>query len=121
VNVVNVLNILIQPPQRETYYAIQLSELSREILKARGMNEGEITVKEVTSLSKHLARIFETRLGFTIRIGKARRREVLIPAEWLNKKEQPNLFDFLKEEPHKDVQNVHNVHPESTSSTIEKS
>jgi energy-coupling factor transporter ATP-binding protein EcfA2 len=115
VNVVNVLNVLMQPPRQEQYYAIQLSELSREILKGRGFGEKEITVKEVTSLSKQLARVFETRLGFTVRVAKARKRVVLMPSEWLKKKETPGLLDLLQSEAssYKDVQKVHHVHPKS--------
>jgi hypothetical protein len=115
VNVVNVLNVLMQPPKQEQYYAVQLSELSRQILKSRGYGEKEITVKEVTSLSKQLARVFETRLGFTVRLAKARKRVVLIPSEWLKRKENPDLLDLLQSEApsYKDVQKVHHVHPEA--------
>ncbi|MEM2150957.1 MAG: bifunctional DNA primase/polymerase [Candidatus Bathyarchaeia archaeon] len=98
VNVVNVFNVLYRERGAyETYYSIKVSTLSRELLKQRGLSEDEITVKEVTSISKRLAKIFETRLGFRIVIGKGRTRRVLIPAEWIEVGAR-DLTDFFEEE-----------------------
>jgi len=113
VNVVKVLNVLIMRGGREEeFYSIPLSTLSREILKQRGY-EKDITVKDVTSVSKTLSKLFESRLGFSIKVGHARKREVLIPVEWVKaEKSIADLADFFGEgEAHnKDVQKVHYVH-----------
>ncbi|MEM2513613.1 MAG: hypothetical protein QXU81_04775, partial [Candidatus Bathyarchaeia archaeon] len=98
VNVVNVFNVLYREKGGyETYYSIKVSTLSRELLKQRGLSQDEITVKEVTSISKRLAKIFETRLGFRIVVGKGNKRRVLIPAEWIEVGAR-DLTDFFEEE-----------------------
>ena len=116
VNVKNILNVVIEASSKESFYEIALSTISRQILTARGAEEDVIGVKEVTSISKSLKRVFETGLGFDIRIGKARKRVVLVPAKWVSEaEEQPKpsttLEDILGDDFEKDVQNVHDVHP----------
>ncbi|MEM2263538.1 MAG: hypothetical protein QW160_04890, partial [Candidatus Bathyarchaeia archaeon] len=114
VNVVKVLNVLyMRGGREEEFYSIQLSALSKEILKLRGVKEEDITVKDITSVSKTLSKLFESRLGFAIKVGKARKREVLIPVEWVKAEKIMGLEDFFEEggSHNKNVQNVHYVHP----------
>jgi len=136
VNIVNVFNVLYREEGGyETYYSIKVSALSRELLKQRGLSQDEITVKEVTSISKRLTKIFETRLGFRIVVGKGNKRRVLIPAEWIEVGAR-DLTDFFEEEssnsdmyknvheikeeggkggsPNKNVKNVNHVNPSCT-------
>ncbi|MEM2440513.1 MAG: bifunctional DNA primase/polymerase, partial [Candidatus Bathyarchaeia archaeon] len=121
VNKVKVLNVLyMREGREEEFYSVQLSVLSREILKLRGMKEEDITVKEVTSVSKTLSKLFESRLGFAIKVGKARRREVLIPVEWVKTEKIVELEDFFEEggSHNKNVQNLHLVHPTPSVSEL---
>ncbi|MEM3798368.1 MAG: hypothetical protein QXY74_08070, partial [Candidatus Bathyarchaeia archaeon] len=97
VNVVKVLNVLyMRGGREEEFYSIQLSALSKEILKLRGVKEEDITVKDITSVSKTLSKLFESRLGFAIKVGKARKREVLIPVEWVKAEKIMGLEDFFE-------------------------
>lgn len=77
-------------------YEVPLSLISRTILVEKGVTEDEITVSDVTSVSKTLKNIFEMNLGFKIRIGKKRRRVVTIPADWVDveDKHPKTLSDF---------------------------
>jgi hypothetical protein len=79
-------NILIEEASKEIFYVFPLSLISRTVLTLRGAKADEITVSDVTSTSKSLKGIFESVLGFHIRIGKKKRREVLIPPAWLKEK-----------------------------------
>jgi len=79
-------NIVIEAATQEIFYVFPLSLISRTVLFGRGAKEEEISVSDVTSTSKSLKGIFESVLGFHIRIGKKKRREVLIPSSWLKEK-----------------------------------
>ena len=81
-------NILYEDPAKEPVYVFPLNQISRTVLIGRGAKEDEITVSDVTSTSKSLKNIFESTLGFKVRIGKKKRREVLVPPSWL-KEEKP--------------------------------
>ena len=85
VNVVKVLNVLIEGGgKKQIIYEINLTTISKKILtKFYGKKEEEITREDKISVSKKISRIFETNLGFTIRIGAGRRRVVQIPKEWI--------------------------------------
>jgi len=90
-------NILIEAATQETFYVFPLSLISRTVLTLRGAKAEEITVSDVTSTSKSLKGIFESVLGFHIRIGKKKRREVLIPPSWLKEKpEKPEKENGLE-------------------------
>jgi hypothetical protein len=97
VNIRNMVNVLFEAPQ-DPIYEMPLSLISKTILKNKGANEDEITVSDVTSVSKRLKGVFETNLGFNIRIGKKRRRVVQIPSRWLGQAEEAKtggLEDFV--------------------------
>jgi hypothetical protein len=95
---------------------------SRTILAERGMKEDEITVSDVTSISKSLKGIFETNLGFAIRIGKKRRRVIIIPADWakVDSTKHRNLFDFEAGDSHKDVHQDTYVHQSEKKNPVER-
>jgi hypothetical protein len=95
-------NILIEEATKEIFYVFPLNLISRTVLIGRGAKKEEITVSDVTSTSKSLKSIFESVLGFHIRIGKKKRREVLIPSSWLKEKpeepeEEKGLEKFFEE------------------------
>ena len=116
VNIGHVVNVLMQAPGSPTY-EIQLSAITRMILEQRGTTEDKITINQVTSISKRLKNVFETNLGFTIRIGSKRRRMILIPHEWVSKVDKPTTLDDLlytsgeAGDLHKDVHYDTYVHP----------
>jgi hypothetical protein len=99
VNIRNEVNILYEAPhnsEKVAYYEMPLNLISRTVLAQRGAKEEEITVSDMTSVSKSLRGIFEQNLGFNIRIGKKRSRVVLIPASWVSEeKPKGGLEDFV--------------------------
>jgi hypothetical protein len=120
VNIRNLVNILYEGSR--AFYEIPLSTISRTILAERGMKEDEITVSDVTSISKSLKGVFETNLGFTMRIGKKRRRVIIIPADWVkvDSTKHRNLFDFEAGDSHKDVHQDTYVHQSKKKNLVEK-
>jgi hypothetical protein len=102
VNIRNMVNVLYEDPKggeerHVSYYSMQLSLISRKVLKLRGANEIEITHSDVTSVSKSLKTVFETNLGFKVRLGKKRARVVIVPAQWCGEEKTPTggLDDYV--------------------------
>jgi len=119
VNMRNIVNILYEGAK--AFYEIPLSTISRTILANQGMKEDEITVSVVTSMSKSLKGVFETNLGFAMRIGKKRRRVIIIPADWakVDSAKHKNLLDFEAGDSYKDVHHDTYVH-QSERNPVEK-
>jgi len=61
---------------------VALTDISRKVLRKRGVKEENIGRRDLISVSKKLSRIFDS-LGFKIRVGGNRRRVVLIPLKWV--------------------------------------
>jgi len=89
-NIVNV--VIVEGTPKEIQYQIGLSAISKKLLEQQGFSEEKITRKEKISMSKKLKRIFQSNLGFNIRIGSSRTRVVSIPEIWLKPSiEEPTL------------------------------
>lgn len=92
VNLGNVLNLLIGEGGQKIY-EIKLSDISQQTLLNEGYSEDKISRSEKISMSRQLKHIFETNLGFTVKIGRARSRVVQIPEFWARPEELTSYFD----------------------------
>jgi len=120
VNIRNLVNILYEGSR--AFYEIPLATISRTILAERGIKEDEITISDVTSVSKSLKGVFETNLGFAMRIGKKRRRVIIIPADWakVDSSKHKNLYDFEAGDSYKDVHQDTYVHQSEGKNLAQK-
>jgi hypothetical protein len=76
--------------KKKMLYNIALSKISKTILQGiLDVDESNITASNIGAKSKDLKRVFQTRLGFTISIGKKRRRIVHVPVEWIKSTSTP--------------------------------
>jgi hypothetical protein len=118
VNVRNVVNVLIDAAS-ETFYEITLIQITRKILENQGISQTDQTSSEVQSVSKRLKNVFESTLGFLIRIGKKRSRVVLIPTKWVQEAEKLSGLELFLEggDTYKNVHYDTNVHQEKPKET----
>jgi len=111
-NVRYLVNVLYEAPH-QSIYEIPLSHISRTILKQRGVEEDKIKSSDLKSYSKRLRTVFESNLGFNIRIGKKKSRVVQVPSGWIEKEEKPSgLVDFIEGgDSYKDIPQNTNIPP----------